>query len=268
MCSTLASSSPRSRPASLAVGVVPALEHGLGRPEADGVVHRRGTANAAALEDREVEVLGLLHHAVGVQPADHVDLVVGEGARLDVAAALQHEHVEAVPSPARRRRSPRRRRCRRCRRPSRAARRCPACSTFRSSGLRSLRLVRACAPGSGVADRVVGVGVVVVAGEGELLADPDAGPAAGSSRSAASAAACGSSLEEGAPVVGLELRQRRAAARERGRLHSVQGQPVDPAPARGHLPRGRPRRCRPRARGVIVSGSPVMSTSAIDCRAL
>ena len=73
--------------------VVPARQHVLRRLEAHGVVHDGRAAHAAALEHRETEILGLLEHAVGVEFADHPDFVLGDGARLDVAASLHDEHL-------------------------------------------------------------------------------------------------------------------------------------------------------------------------------
>ena len=75
---------------------VPALEHVPGRRDRDRVVDHRRAPDAAALEDREAEVLGLLEHAVAVEPADHLDLVGGELARLDVLPALEHDDVAAA----------------------------------------------------------------------------------------------------------------------------------------------------------------------------
>src|SRR3989454_429425 len=61
-----------------APAIVPTLDYGFGRPEADGVVHDGRPPHTAPLEDREVEVARLLEHAVVVELADHADLVVAE----------------------------------------------------------------------------------------------------------------------------------------------------------------------------------------------
>src|SRR5260370_42390606 len=74
-------------------GIVPAREHVVGRFETDRVVHNRRPAYAASLENGEAEVFRLLAHTVGVELADHLDLVLTEGARLYVKAALNHQNT-------------------------------------------------------------------------------------------------------------------------------------------------------------------------------
>ena len=236
MCFTLSTRPARSRPASFVFGSFQRRSTGSGRPEADGVVDRRGSADAAALEDREVEVLRLLHHPVGVQLADHPDLVVVEAPRLDVAAALQHEHLEPVlrqlvgDDGA-----------------ARAAADDADVGVERRVSLRNLhveveRLAELVLVGHArlealVAHGVVGPRVVVVAGEGELLADPDARP-----QHVPRHRRPARQLAE-APPRGRRAGHRaraptaaRPAAGERRQLHPVQRQPVHPAPVRGDLP--------------------------------
>src|SRR6266571_7574805 len=75
--------------------VVPARQHGLRRLEAHGVVHHGRAPDAAALQYRKAKVLCLLECTVGVQLADHLDLVLGEVARLHVTPALHYEHLTA-----------------------------------------------------------------------------------------------------------------------------------------------------------------------------
>ncbi len=86
-----------------------------------------------------------------------------------------------------------------------------------------------------VAHRVVGPRIVVVAREGELLADPDARPQHVPRHRRPARQFAEVPLEERAPVTRLELRQRHAPRGERCQLHPVQRQPVHPAPVRGDL---------------------------------
>ena len=166
--------------------------------------------------------------------------------RLDVATALEHEHVEAVlrqlvgddgaagaaadDADVRVERSV----ALRDARPSGRA----ACAACASSGLPGLE--------AAVADRVVGPRVVVVAGEGELLADADARPQHVLRDRRPARQLPEVLLEEGAPVAGLELRQRHAAARERRQPAFRTGPAGRSSAGARSSPGGRPRRCRPR----------------------
>ena len=74
---------------------LPLLEHELGRVEAERVVDRGAAADAHALEHLQAEVGGELERALVVEAQVLDDLVVAELARVDVRAALEHQHLAA-----------------------------------------------------------------------------------------------------------------------------------------------------------------------------
>ena len=74
---------------------LPLLEHQLRRAQAERVVDRRAAADAHALEHLQAEVRRELERALVVEAQVLGDLVVVEVARVDVRAALEHEHLAA-----------------------------------------------------------------------------------------------------------------------------------------------------------------------------
>ena len=89
-----------AKPGGVDPALRPLLQHRVRRVEAERVVDGRPAADAHALQQAEAEVGGELERALVVELEVLLDLVLAEVARVDVRAALEHEHLLAGLGPA------------------------------------------------------------------------------------------------------------------------------------------------------------------------